>query len=143
MTGKRVIAIVAAIVTVAATVGLGWWYLGSDEGTISVTAQFDSASGLYEGNVVAVLGMPVGKITKITAKGGYVEVQFTVTDSGDVSDAKITEANGTQRQASDTLSATRAARFRPEFVNGEPVATTGMTNREVFRSRKDGVDGGR
>lgn len=73
----------------------------------------------------------------------FVEVQFTVTDSGDVSDAKITEANGTQRQASDTLSAIRAARFRPKFVNGEPVATTGMTNREVFRSRKDGVDGGR
>ncbi len=43
-----------------------------------MTAQFDSASGLYEGNVVAVLGMPVGKITKINAKGGYVEVEFTV-----------------------------------------------------------------
>jgi phospholipid/cholesterol/gamma-HCH transport system substrate-binding protein len=78
VTGKGVIAVVAAVVTVAAAVGLGWWYLGSDEDTISVTAQFDSASGLYEGNVVAVLGMPVGKITKITAKGGYVEVQFTV-----------------------------------------------------------------
>ena len=73
----------------------------------------------------------------------FVEIQFTVTDSGDVSDAKVTEANGTQRQASDALSAIRAARFRPKFVNGEPVATTGMTNREVFRSRKDGVDGGR
>jgi phospholipid/cholesterol/gamma-HCH transport system substrate-binding protein len=72
------ITIVAAVVTVAAAVGLGWWYFGSDQDTISVTAQFDSASGLYEGNEVAVLGMPVGKITKITAKGGYVEVQFTV-----------------------------------------------------------------
>ena len=78
MKGKGVIAIVAVVVSVVAAVGVGWWYLGSDEGTISVTAQFDSASGLYEGNAVAVLGMPVGKITKITAKGGYVEVQFTV-----------------------------------------------------------------
>jgi phospholipid/cholesterol/gamma-HCH transport system substrate-binding protein len=78
VTGKRVIVIVAAMVTVVAAVGVGWWYLGSDEDTITVTAQFDSASGLYEGNAVAVLGMPVGKITKITAKGGYVEVQFTV-----------------------------------------------------------------
>ena len=43
-----------------------------------MTAQFDSASGLYEDNVVAVLGMPVGKVTKITPKGGYVEVEFTV-----------------------------------------------------------------
>jgi TonB family protein len=73
----------------------------------------------------------------------FVEVQFTVTDSGDVSDAKVTEANGTQRQAADALSAIRAARYRPKFVNGEPVETTGMTNREVFRTRKEGVDGGR
>ncbi|ATA28618.1 MCE-family protein [Mycobacterium lepraemurium] len=43
-----------------------------------MTAQFDSASGLYEGNVVAVLGMPVGKINKINPRGGYVEVEFTV-----------------------------------------------------------------
>jgi TonB family protein len=73
----------------------------------------------------------------------FVEVAFTVTDSGDVSDAKITESNGTQRQAADALAAIRAARFRPKFINGEPVETTGMTNREVFRTRKEGVDGGR
>lgn len=45
---------------------------------ITVTAQFDSAAGLYEDNVVAVLGMPVGKITKVTPKGEYVEAEFTV-----------------------------------------------------------------
>ena len=73
----------------------------------------------------------------------FVEVQFTVTDEGEVSDAKITGANGTPREVADALSAIRAARFRPKFVNGEPVATTGMTNREVFRSRKESVDGGR
>ena len=76
--GSKVVAVVAALAVVAAAVGVGWWYLGSGEDTISVTAQFDSASGLYEGNVVAVLGMPVGKITKINAKGPYVEVEFTV-----------------------------------------------------------------
>lgn len=47
-------------------------------GHITVTAQFDSAAGLYEDNVVAVLGMPVGKITKVTPKGEYVEAEFTV-----------------------------------------------------------------
>ena len=45
---------------------------------IHVTAQFDSAAGVYEGNKIAVLGMPVGKVTKITPKGGYVEIQFNV-----------------------------------------------------------------
>lgn len=76
--GARVLAIAAAVAVIAAAVGTGWWYLSSDADTITLTAQFDSASGLYEGNAVAVLGMPVGKITKITAKGGYVEVEFTV-----------------------------------------------------------------
>lgn len=76
--GARMVVIVAIVALVVAAVGVGWWYLGSDEDAITVTAQFDSASGLYEGNVVAVLGMPVGKITKITAKGGYVEVRFTI-----------------------------------------------------------------
>jgi TonB family protein len=73
----------------------------------------------------------------------FVEVQFTVTGSGEVSNAKVTEANGTQRQAADALAAIRASRFRPKFVDGEPVETTGMTNREVFRSRKESVDSGR
>ncbi|OBH25152.1 mammalian cell entry protein [Mycobacterium sp. E342] len=76
--GAKALAIVAAVAVIVAAVGIGWWYLSSDEDTITVNAQFDSASGLYEGNVVAVLGMPVGKVTKINAKGGYVEVEFTV-----------------------------------------------------------------
>ena len=69
---------VAAVCTVLAAVGIGWWYWGAKPEPMTVTAQFDSASGLYEGNVVAVLGMPVGTITKITPRGGYVEVEFTV-----------------------------------------------------------------
>ncbi len=73
----------------------------------------------------------------------FVEVQFTVTGAGEVSDAKVTGANGTPRETADALSAIRASRYRPKFVDGEPVATTGMTNREVFRTRKEGVDGGR
>lgn len=73
----------------------------------------------------------------------FVETQFTVTGSGEVSDAKITSASGTQRESADALTAIRAARYRPKFVNGEPVETTGITNREVFRTRKEGADGGR
>lgn len=71
----------------------------------------------------------------------FVEAQFTVTDSGEVSDAKITSSNGTPRETSEALNAIRAARFRPKFVDGEPVETTGMTNREVFRTRKESAGG--
>ena len=66
--------LVAAVVAVAG----GLSYLKSRSETITVTAQFDSAAGLYVHNSVAVLGMPVGKVTKITPKSGYVEVEFTV-----------------------------------------------------------------
>jgi phospholipid/cholesterol/gamma-HCH transport system substrate-binding protein len=75
---RRVVATVAGIVVALAAVGLGWRYLAAGDEPITVTAQFDDAAGLYEGNVVAVLGMPVGTITKITARGAYVEVEFTV-----------------------------------------------------------------
>lgn len=80
MSGRsRVIALVAVITVLALAVvgGIGY-YAYSKLNTITVTAQFDSAAGLYEDNVVAVVGMPVGKVTKITPKGSYVEVEFTV-----------------------------------------------------------------
>jgi len=53
-----------------------------------------------------------------------------------VTDAHVIDENGTSRQAAESLDAIRGARFRPRFVNGEPVDTPGVTNREVFRTRK-------
>ena len=43
--------------------------------------------------------------------------------TGDVIDAKVIDQNGTSRQAAETIEAIRASRFRPKFVNGEPVAS--------------------
>ncbi|WP_100466780.1 MCE family protein [Mycobacteroides abscessus] len=75
----RAIAVIATVAAVAAAiVGTGIYYVKSQLDHITLTAQFDNASGLYESNVVAVLGMPVGKITKITPQSGYVDVEFTV-----------------------------------------------------------------
>lgn len=70
----------------------------------------------------------------------FVSVEFTVTGTGDVQDAKVIEQNGSQRQASEALEAIRASRFRPKFINGEPVDTQGVINREVFKIRKQGDD---
>ena len=76
---NRLIAMVGTVVVLAAAViGAGAYFVKSQLDHITLTAQFDNASGLYESNVVAVLGMPVGKITKNTPKSGYVELQFTV-----------------------------------------------------------------
>lgn len=73
--GALAVALIAGAVAVVAVAG---HYLQPFGGTITVTAQFDTAAGLYEDNVVAVVGMPVGKIKKITPKGEYVEAEFTV-----------------------------------------------------------------
>ncbi|MEB3071189.1 MCE family protein [[Mycobacterium] vasticus] len=76
---RRVAALVTALLAAAViAVGVAGYYLNPFGRAITVTAQFDSAAGLYEDNVVAVLGMPVGRIRKITPKGEYVEAEFTV-----------------------------------------------------------------
>mgnify|MGYP006174054757 CR=1 FL=1 len=46
-------------------------------------------------------------------------VRFTVTDTGDVQDAKVIEQNGSSRQASEALEAVRAV-----GVNGQESART-------------------
>jgi len=66
----------------------------------------------------------------------FVEVEFTVGPDGAVKDAKAIEHNGTARHVADTLGAIRMARFRPKFVEGEPVEASSLTFREIFRIRK-------
>ena len=46
------------------------------------TAYFTSSSGLYEGNDVAVLGMPVGRIVSLNPEGTRVKVELAV--DGDI-----------------------------------------------------------
>lgn len=77
--GRRFRALLTALVAGALVIAaVAAYYLNPFGGNITVTAQFDSAAGLYEGNVVAVLGMPVGKVKRVTPKGEYVEAEFTV-----------------------------------------------------------------
>ncbi|MGV9675766.1 MCE family protein [Nocardia sp. NPDC003482] len=46
-------------------------YLGDH---LRISADFDSVAGLYAGNEVDILGVPVGRIDSIEAKGSYVQV---------------------------------------------------------------------
>jgi tetratricopeptide (TPR) repeat protein len=66
----------------------------------------------------------------------FVQVEFTVTSDGSVKDERIVEQDATSRQAAQTLNAIQAARYRPRFTNGEPVATIGVSYRQIFRQRK-------
>jgi tetratricopeptide (TPR) repeat protein len=67
----------------------------------------------------------------------FVQAEFTVTQQGGVKDVKVTEQDATPRQISETLEAVRAARYRPKFENGEPVETTAVIYRQVFKQRKE------
>ncbi len=69
---------VTGLVVLLVVAGAGWSFIKERTDHITVTAQFDSAAGLYVNNTVAVLGMPVGKVTSISPKGEYVEVMFTI-----------------------------------------------------------------
>jgi TonB family protein len=62
----------------------------------------------------------------------YVQVEFTVAADGSVQDARIVERDANDRDAQEILHAVREARFRPKFVDGQPVAAPGITYREVF-----------
>ncbi len=55
----------------------GWW-ASTLVGTTTVHASFSSAVGIYEGSDVRVLGVDVGKVTKVTPNGETVDVDMRV-----------------------------------------------------------------
>jgi virulence factor Mce-like protein len=75
--GFLILAVVAVVAV--GVVGFYSWQLAKARlNTMTLTAQFDSAAGLFVTNNVQVLGMKVGSVTRVTPKTGYVEVEFTV-----------------------------------------------------------------
>jgi len=78
------------------------------------------------------LGRPANEVTE-----RFVQVEFTVTAEGYIKDERIVEQDATGRQASQTLEAMRGARYRPKFVNGEPVETLAVSFRQTFKQKKD------
>jgi phospholipid/cholesterol/gamma-HCH transport system substrate-binding protein len=87
--------------------------LRSPSGT-EVTARFDSASGLYKGDDVRVLGVKVGTVTAVEPRDGGVDVRFQV--------------EGDQKVPSTV----RAAIVAPSLVSGRfvqlaPAWTSGPT----------------
>jgi tetratricopeptide (TPR) repeat protein len=62
----------------------------------------------------------------------FVQMEFNVRPDGTVEHAIVTGSNTHQRHIGEILEAMRGARFRPKFVDGEPVETTAMSFREVY-----------
>jgi TonB family protein len=66
----------------------------------------------------------------------HVQLEFTVAADGSVQDARIVDHDTREQYAQEIFDAVRAARFRPKFVDGQAVAASGITYREVFWTEK-------
>lgn len=123
MSRPRVLAAAALAAAVIAVVAFAVIPAGTDR-PMSVTAQFQDSIGLYEGNVVSVLGMPVGKVTSISPKDTYVEVKFEV-DKGvdipaDVQAVTVSTSILTDRH----IELTPAYRDGPKLKTGDVLSLT-------------------
>ncbi|MDQ4119012.1 MAG: MCE family protein [Actinomycetota bacterium] len=67
--------VVAVIVVVLVVIGVV--VALSTTGEKTATAYFDNTTGLYEGDEVRILGVPVGTVERITPNGPQIEVEFT------------------------------------------------------------------
>ena len=64
----------------------------------------------------------------------FVEVEFTVTAEGRVTDTKTVATDANESMDKSVQIALRRARYRPRFENGAPVATKGVRHRQVLYS---------
>ena len=67
----------ALLLSLTAASGCG--FVGG--GSMTITAELPDSAGLFTGNDVGVLGVPVGKVTKIEPKGDHVVVTLEITDT--------------------------------------------------------------
>jgi phospholipid/cholesterol/gamma-HCH transport system substrate-binding protein len=72
--GRRALAASAAIGALLAGAGCGPF--GSD--TVSISARFTDSVGLFPGNRVDVLGVPIGRVTRVDPQGTSVLVRMSV-----------------------------------------------------------------
>jgi phospholipid/cholesterol/gamma-HCH transport system substrate-binding protein len=108
MTRRRGLRIgLAALLAVALVAGLYLFWPG--RGTHKVVALFSSAVGLYPGDDVRVVGVPVGKIDAIEPRAGDVVVTMSVSD-----DVKL-PADAHAIIISPNLVAARFIQFTPAY----------------------------
>lgn len=117
MTRHRLRIFVAAALAVAITGGLVAG-LRSEEvaARIRMVAYFTSSTGVYQGDEVRILGIPVGKIDRIEPQGTQVKISFWY-------DAKYqVPADAKAVIVSPTLVPARALQLTPAYRSGPLMA---------------------
>lgn len=83
MTRKTAIVTVLITAVVLAVTG-AYLFRPKTVAPLQFTAQFDNAIGLYVGNDVSVLGMPVGRVSAIDNRGDHVDVAIEIDPGHDI-----------------------------------------------------------
>ncbi|WP_157108411.1 MlaD family protein, partial [Aldersonia kunmingensis] len=93
---------------------------------IRFTADFENVAGVYEGNDVSVLGLPVGRVDKIEAKGSYVEVAMSIDKNVKVPAEAIAATVSPQLITNRHVELTPAYSGGPTLADGDhiPLART-------------------
>ena len=77
----RMVKLLTSVVTTLCILGLGvllYIQIRGDDEKYEVTAYFEKAIGLFENSDVTILGVPVGKISKVEPEGDRVRVDMTI-----------------------------------------------------------------
>ncbi|WP_433576897.1 MCE family protein [Nocardia brasiliensis] len=96
--------------------GLPDQYLGEH---LRISADFENVAGLYAGNDVAILGVPVGRVDTVTARGSYVEVTMSIDKNVKV------PADAIAALVSPQLITNRHVELAPAYEGSGPVLADG------------------
>ena len=114
---RRLIGLVAASLAALSLTSCGG---GGGGGGTEVTAWFDRAISLYPSSSVRVLGLPAGKVNKVTVVGTRVKVDMTIKESVPIPpDARATIVPL-------SLIGERYVQLTPAWTEGQPRAKDGM-----------------
>ncbi|OPX14832.1 MCE family protein [Gordonia sp. i37] len=91
---------------------------------IEVTAFFPNTAGLYTTNDVAVLGMPVGQVTKIEEQGNRVMVKFTIDKNVPV------PVDATAAIVNTSIVTTRHSELTPAYSKGPKLTDAAVMRNE-------------
>lgn len=86
---------------------------------LRISADFENVAGMYAGNEVAVLGVPVGRVETVTPKGSYVQVTMAIDK-----DVQI-PADAMAALISPQLITNRHVELAPAYTGEGPVLTDG------------------
>jgi phospholipid/cholesterol/gamma-HCH transport system substrate-binding protein len=116
---RRIVAFGIAAVVLLALVG-GFFAFRSSGKTMHVKAEFTRLVGVYPGSSVRILGVPVGKVTKITPHGTAVTVEMTYDGKYKV------PADATAAVVPPAIVGDRYIQLTPAYTGG-PVMTNNQT----------------